>query len=67
MYASYACKHHNNILCICQGVSYMYLEEAAEREGSLEEDKAVPQSPGGSSLEVEGNHTHPVVNVCECV
>ena len=40
---------------------------AAEQEGSLEEGKAVPHSPGGSSLEGEGNHTHPAVHMCMCV
>ena len=45
-----------------------YLEVAVEREGSPEEHKAVPHSPVavGSSLAVEGNHTHPIVNECEC-
>ena len=46
-----------------------YLEVAVEREGSPEEHKAVPHSPVavGSSLAVEGNHTHPIVNECVCV
>ena len=43
-----------------------YLVEVAEWEGIPGEGKAVPRSPGGSSLEGEGNHTHPDVRVCVC-
>ena len=44
-----------------------YLEEVAERQGIPGEGKAVPRSPGGSSLEGEDNHIHPDVRVCVCV
>ena len=41
-----------------------YLEVVAEQEGILVEGRAVPHSPGGSNLEGEGNHIHPVIHPC---
>ena len=39
-----------------------YLEVVAEQEDILVEGRAVPHSPGGSNLEGEGNHIHPVIH-----
>ena len=60
MYIKAVCVH---VQCIL----YMYLVVVAEQEGIPAEGKAVPHSPGGSSLEGEGNHTHPAVHPSVCV